>query len=138
MVEPGTVYIKTVGSQTVTAQLYQIDGTTTGKFLNSQTGTGTLQVNYSDIPGQKYWLKVSQSGTATPTAYSLDFGLYQTTIIGGSQADTLKGGSKADSITGADGPTTLHELTNSVERYRKRLKLLEDVDGLSKLARVVK
>ena len=42
------------------------------------------------------------------------------------------------SITGAEGPTTLHELTNSVERHRKRLKLLEDVDGLSKLARVVK
>jgi clostripain len=107
LVEPGTVYIKTVGTQSVTAQLYQIDGTTTGTFLNSQTGTGTLQVNYSDIPGQKYWLKVSQSGTATPTAYSLDFGLYQTTIVGGSQADILKGGSKADSITGGDGNDTL-------------------------------
>jgi clostripain len=107
LVEPGTVYIKTVGNQSVTAQLYQVDGTTTGTFLNSQTGTGTLQVNYSDIPGQKYWLKVSQSGTATPTAYSLDFGLYQTTIVGGSQADILKGGSKADSITGGDGNDTL-------------------------------
>jgi Ca2+-binding RTX toxin-like protein len=107
LVEPGSVYIRVTGNQNVTAQLYEVDGTATGKFLNSQTGKGTLQVNYSDIPGQKYWLKISQANTATPVGYAIDFGLYNTNIVGGTQGDILTGGSKADTISGGGGNDTL-------------------------------
>jgi hypothetical protein len=42
------------------------------------------------------------------------------------------------SLNGAERSPSLHELANTVERHRKRLKLIEDVEGLSKCARVIR
>jgi hypothetical protein len=42
------------------------------------------------------------------------------------------------SINGAERSPSLHELANTVERHRKRLKLVEDMEGLSKCARTVR
>jgi hypothetical protein len=42
------------------------------------------------------------------------------------------------SINGVERSPSLHELANTMERHRRRLKLVEDLDGLSMCTRAVR